>query len=53
MLHEPENSKCVANPPSAWIWNKDIAELICRRMLLLNVISNKPFIKFIAAPDTH
>lgn len=53
MLYEPENSKRIANPPSARAWNKDIAELICRRMLLFNVISSKPFIKFIAAPDTH
>lgn len=48
-----ENREHVANPPSAWAGNKDITELICRRMLLFNVISNKPFIKFIAAPDTH
>lgn len=52
-MSEPENSKYVANPPSAQAWNKDIAELICRRMLLITVISNKQFITFIAAPDTH
>lgn len=48
-----ENREHIANPPSGWAGNKDITELICRRMLLFNVISNKPFIKFIAAPDTH
>lgn len=53
MLCETENGEHIANPPSAWVGNKDITELICRRMLLFNVISNKPFIKFIAAPDTH
>lgn len=53
MKQKTENREHIANPPSAWAGNKDITELICRRMLLFNVISNKLFIKFIAAPDTH